>query len=153
MVARPRSIDFEGDPASYDFGPDGGFGGGVSTVIANPDSSGINTTAQVVQMQKFADQDFGGSTLAFPQGFDWSQGEIIRMKVWSQRSVPVLMKLEGLDQERSDDHDGGSTWQELCYDFTGTTGGAPVTGISLFFDLGVVGDAGRRSGQLDLLLR
>ena len=49
------SVDFEGDPAQYDFGPDGGFGGGVSTVIANPDPSGINTTAQVVQMQKFAD--------------------------------------------------------------------------------------------------
>ncbi len=138
----PTTVDFEGDPAQFDFGPDGGFGGGVSTVIANPDPNGLNTSAQVVRMEKFAGAVFGGSTLALPAGIDWSQGETVTMKVWSQRLVPVLFKLEGLNQERSDNHDGGSQWQELCYDFTGATAVAPVTGITVIFDLGVAGDAG-----------
>ncbi len=135
------SFDFEGDPAAFDFGPDAGFGGGVSTVIANPDPSGINTSAQVVQMQKFEGEVFGGSTLALPEGVDFSQGAAFRMKVWSARTVPVLFKLEGLNQERSENHDGGSEWQQLCFDFRGTTDGPPVTGITVIFDLGVVGDA------------
>ena len=33
---------------------DAGFGGGASTVIDNPDPSGINTSVQTAQMQKFA---------------------------------------------------------------------------------------------------
>ena len=138
---RPASVDFEGDAAQFDFGADGGFGGGVSTVIANPVPGGINTSAQVVRMQKFAGEIYGGSTLAMPAGVDWSQGETFTMKVWSRRSVPVLFKLDGLEQERSRDHDGGSIWQELCFDFSGATTGAAVTGITVIFDLGVAGDA------------
>jgi hypothetical protein len=113
----------------------------VSTVIANPVPGGINTSAQVVRMQKFAGEVFGGSTLALPAGVDWSQGETFTMKVWSRRSVPVRFKLESNIEERDDTHDGGSQWQELCFDFTGTIGGAALTGISIFFDLGVAGDA------------
>ena len=137
-VDTTTSVDFEGDAGSFSFD---NFGGGESTVIANPDPSGINTSGQVVQMTRTSESDFGGSTLALPEGIDWSQGEIFRMKVWSQRSVPVLFKVEGTPPaERSDDHDGGSVWQELCFDFTGDNAGPPVTGISVFFDLGAVGD-------------
>ena len=67
-------VDFEDDPASYDFGPDAGFGGGASTVIANPDQSGLNTTAQTAQMQKFAAEAFGGSTLNLGGNVDFSPG-------------------------------------------------------------------------------
>ncbi len=63
------------------------------------------------------------------------------MKVWSKRTVPVLFKLEGLNQERDADHDGGSQWQQLCFDFTGATAGPAVTGITVIFDLGVAGNA------------
>ena len=129
------SVNFEGDPGSYSFD---NFGGGVSTVIANPDQSGINTSGQVVQMTRTSESNFGGSTLALPAGVDWSQGDIFRMNVWSPRPVPVLFKIEGSPPaERSDDHEGGGSWQELCFDFTGENAGAPVTGISIFFDLGV----------------
>ncbi|WP_405233125.1 carbohydrate binding domain-containing protein, partial [Lentisalinibacter salinarum] len=137
-VDTTTSVDFEGDTTSLSFD---NFGGGESTVIANPDPSGINTSGQVVQMTKTSASDFGGSTLALPEGVDWSQGEIFRMKVWSQREVPVLFKVEGTPAvERDDTHDGGSVWQELCFDFTGDNAGPPVTGISIFFDLGAVGD-------------
>ncbi|MEM7610691.1 MAG: hypothetical protein AAF270_03365 [Pseudomonadota bacterium] len=134
-------VDFEADPASYNFGMDGGFGGGASDVIANPDQSGLNTTAQTARMQKFAGEVFGGSTLSLGSNVDFSAGEAFRVKVWSPRVVPVLFKFEGLDRERSLDHSGGSTWQELCFDFTGDTSGNPSSAITFIFDIGVNGDA------------
>jgi len=39
------------------------FNGGATTVIENPDQSGINTSDLVAQMQKFPDQPFGGTLL------------------------------------------------------------------------------------------
>ncbi len=57
----PPPEDFEGDPASYTFAD---FEGGVGSVVANPAPGGINPSAQVGQMQKFAGADFAGSTLA-----------------------------------------------------------------------------------------
>jgi len=73
---------------------------------------------------------------------DWTKGTAFTMKVWSPREVPVLFKLEGLNQERSDTQTGSSSWEELCYDFAGSTDGAPATAITFIFDLGTVGDAG-----------
>ena len=144
-VDTTTSVDFEGDAGSFIFD---NFGGGVSTVITNPDQGGINTSGQVVQMTRTSESDFGGSTLALSDGVDWSQGEIFRMKVWSQRTVPVLFKVEGTPSaELSDTHDGGSLWQELCFDFTGNNAGPPVTGISVFFDLGTVGDFENNPGD------
>ena len=67
-------VDFEDDPTSYNFGPIGGFGGGASDVIVNPDQSGLNTTAQTARMQKFNDQPFGGSTLQLGGDVDFSGG-------------------------------------------------------------------------------
>jgi hypothetical protein len=132
-------IDFEDACGPYVFSD---FAGGVATVVDNPDSSGINTTAKVAQMQKFAGEVFGGSTLALDGIVDWTKGTAFTMKVWASREVPVLFKLEGLNQERSADQTGSSSWEELCYDFTGSTGGADATAITFIFDLGVNGDAG-----------
>ena len=135
------AIDFEDACGPYTWD---NFAGGVSTVIDNPDSSGINMTAKVAQMQKFAGEVFGGSTLFLADlggPVDWTKGTAFTMKVWSSREVPVLFKLEGLNQERSDTQTGSSSWEELCYDFTGTTGGADATAITFIFDLGVNGDA------------
>ncbi len=109
-------------------------------MIDNPQSTGINTSATVAQMQKFAGEVFGGSTLTLNGEVDFSESSTFTMKVFASRSVEVLFKLEGLNVERSVTHTG-SGWEELSFDFTGDTG-ADVTAISLFFDLGTVGDAG-----------
>jgi hypothetical protein len=131
-------VDFERDAASYDFED---FAGGVAAVIANPGSGGINTSDQVARMQKFAGEVFGGSTLSVGSNVDFGLGAAFRMKVWSRRTVPVLFKFEGLNQERSASHSGGSAWQQLCFDFTGSTSGPPTSAITLIFDLGVNGNA------------
>ena len=134
-------VDFEGDPANLDFGMGGGFGGGVSTVIANPDISGINMSGQVVKMQKFAGEVFGGSTLALGSDIEFAEGEAFTVKIWASRAVPVLFKLEGLKTERSMTHTGSGMWEELCFDFTADTAGAASNAITFIFDLRVNGDA------------
>ncbi|MFU8820942.1 MAG: hypothetical protein ACNA8G_05230, partial [Gammaproteobacteria bacterium] len=141
-------VDFEAAPASYDFGVDAGFGGGVATVIANPDQSGLNATAQTARMQKFADQPFGGATLSLSGDVDFTSGTAFRMKVWASRSVPVTFKFEdavtGLPEagiEEVVSHSGSGAWEELCFDFTGATAGFRTNKITFIFDNGVVGDA------------
>ncbi|MDG1835424.1 MAG: hypothetical protein P8J22_07990, partial [Pseudomonadales bacterium] len=135
-VPTSGGADFEPAGAPYNFT---NFGGGVVTVIDNPQITGINTSTTVAQMQKFDQEVFGGSTLTLNNAVDFSAGSVITMKVFASRSVEVLFKLEGLNQEEKVIH-GGSGWEELSFDFTGKTG-AGVTQVSIFFDLGTLGDA------------
>ncbi|MDH3588427.1 MAG: glycoside hydrolase family 16 protein [Gammaproteobacteria bacterium] len=136
----PPPTDFEDAGGPYMFTD---FGGAVTAVVDNPDATGINTSTKVGQMQKFATggQVFAGSTLDLGGAVDFSRGEVYTMKVRAQRKVPVRFKLEGVGQERDATHSGSGTWEELCFDFTGSTSGADVMAISLFFDFGVVGAA------------
>ncbi len=134
-------VDFEGDAAQYNFGAEGGFGGGVSTVVANPAPGGINTSAQTARMQKFAGEVFAGSTLSLGGNVDFAQGAAFKLKVRATRAVPLLFKFEGLNQERTASHSGSGNWEELCFDFTGSTAGPPSNAITFIFDLGVAGDA------------
>ncbi|MGB5586653.1 MAG: glycoside hydrolase family 16 protein, partial [Gammaproteobacteria bacterium] len=131
--------DFEQLPETYDFGVDGGFGGGAAQVIANPVTDGNNTSNQVARMLKFNDQPFGGATLALSSTLVVPSGSSFTMKVWSPRVVDVLFKLEGgPDAETTVTH-GGSGWETLTFDFTGISGS--FTGITFIFDNGTNGDA------------
>ena len=121
------------------------FEGGDAAIIDNPDASGLNMSDRVARMLKFevvGGGTFGGTQLALTNGIDFTAGEAFTMKVWSSRQVPVLFKFEGLNQERSLDHSGSGTWEEICYDFTGTTAGPAATGLTVIFDLTVMGNAG-----------
>ena len=133
-----QGFDFEDecDPVAFE-----DFGGGATSVIDNPDPSGINRTPRVVQMQKFDGEVFGGSSVPLSSPVDWSQGTSFTMRAWAARAVDVLFKLEGLEQERTVVHDGGSRWQETCFEFEGFTEGNDATGLTIIFDLVVVGKA------------
>jgi beta-glucanase (GH16 family) len=130
------TIDFENAAPSYSFI---NFDGGVSSIVANPYVTSINTSAQVVQMQKFTGQVWGGSVFNLDNPVIVPQGTVFRLKVWSEREVSVLFKLEGMNVERTIYH-GGNGWQELPFDF-GSDSGIDVTQITLFFDIGTIGDA------------
>ncbi|KPK51491.1 MAG: hypothetical protein AMJ59_27935, partial [Gammaproteobacteria bacterium SG8_31] len=132
------TINFEDGCGPYTFVD---FAGGVTAIVRNPDSSGLNTSDKVARMEKFAGEVFGGSTLEPPERVDFARGEAFKMKVWASRSVPVLFKMEGLDRERSVSHSGSGNWEELCFSFVGDTAGDPVTGFTIIFDLGVNGGA------------
>ena len=68
-----------------------------------------------------------------------ADGDSYLMKVRAQREVPVTLRLEPLNVERVASHSGSGTWEQLCFDFTGVAGN--VTGVTVIFDKGVVGDA------------
>jgi hypothetical protein len=129
--------DFEGAIESYAFGD---FAGGAASVIANPDMSGINTSAQVGQMVKFAGEIYGGSTFTLASPVDIPVNAVITMKVWSPRAVAVLFKLEGGPLGEITATHSGSGWEELTFDFTGISG-TGNTGVTLIFDNGTAGDA------------
>ena len=134
-------IDFESTTLTY---PWTDFGGVVATVIDNPQSSGINTSAKVGQMVKSAGEVFGGSTLALGGAIDFGANNGFKMKVFANRTgAPVLFKLEGpgAPAEISATTTVANQWEELTFNFTGLTGGV-FNKITLIYDLGVVGDGG-----------
>ena len=125
------------------------FNGGATTIIDNPDKSGINGSDSVAQMQKFADEVFGGTRFDLAEPIDFANGEAYKVKVWASRQVPVFFKLEETDnpgggRTLSVEHTGSGMWEELCYDFTGQTASIPnppVLAVTIIFDLGVLGQA------------
>ena len=127
------------------------FNGGATTIIDNPDPSGINQSDKVAQMQKFPDEVFGGTRfdpLEVP--VDYSAGEVFKVKVWSPRPVRVLFKIEetnngtlGVAKEVS--HSGSGAWEELCFDFTGQT--VNTIGLTIIFDNGDLGLADTQPGN------
>lgn len=140
-VARPEiPINFEDAELTYEWSD---FGGGVATVVENPDQSGINTSATIGQMVKFEGEVFGGSTLQLGGAIDFGENTVIAMKTWANRvGAPVLLKLEGpAPVEMSVNTTVANEWEELLFDFSGLTGGV-YTAITIIYDLGTVGDGG-----------
>ncbi|QSE97438.1 immunoglobulin-like domain-containing protein [Fulvivirga lutea] len=131
-------VDFEDAGGPYTLN---NFNGGASTIEDNPDASGINTSAKVVQMQKFPDQNFGGTTLVLDGNIDYTAGQVFKMKVWASREVPVTFKLEQPNIERVVSHSGSGTWEELTFDFSAESGLVATNAITLIFDNGVMGAA------------
>ncbi len=117
------------------------FNGGATTIIENPDKSGINTSDNVAQMQKFMDEVFGGTKLTYSDPIDFSQGESFNIKVWSPRSVEVLFKTDESNIERFFTHTGGSEWQQFCVTFDGAAAGISNPSLTIIFDLGTQGQA------------
>jgi hypothetical protein len=117
-----------------------GFDGGIATVVSNPQADAINASANVGSMHKYLGRTWGGIILNLDGAVDFTGTSVFTMKVWSARPVPVLLKLEGLNVERTAVHKGMGAWQELSFDFTGETG-SQVTALTIIFDNGTMGNA------------
>lgn len=120
------------------------FDGGAASVIDNPQSSGINTSAKVVQMIKNAGQVWAGSKLALASTVDFTTNQVFTMKVYSPRvGVPVLFKLENTDGsvfvEKTVNTTVANTWETLSFDFSGSTSGV-FNGLVFIFQNGTAGD-------------
>jgi hypothetical protein len=143
VVDTPASItDFEAAPETYTFGD---FEGGAAVVIANPDATSINTSGQVGQMTKSAGKTYGGSTLTLDTPAAIPANTIVTMKVWASRAVPVLVKFDDMNAERTANHTG-TGWELLDFDFSGATSDSE-TKLTLIFDNGVMGDAENNSAD------
>ena len=137
-------IDFESFTVNYAFQD---FGGATSTVIDNPDASGINTSARVAQFIKGAGSEtWAGSLLTLENPIDFSVEKLFKVKVWSPKSGAIVkLKVENLDNgDISYEVDALTTttdeWEELQFDFTGIDMNNEYQKVVIFFDFDVVGD-------------
>ena len=132
-------VSFDNSSLTYTwsgFG-DPGFGPIPTAIIANPDPSGINITANVLEIEKPAgSQVWAGASMALDNPIDFANnGTTLTIKVWSPRAgVPILFKTE--DPSSPPDGNGNPSvfaeviatttkaneWEELSFDMTSFPG-------------------------------
>ena len=116
------------------------FGGGVGSVVANPDTTG-NTSGAVLKYVKNSGEVYGGLTLTLDAAVDLSVSQVVTAKVWSSSAKDLLLKFDGTNVEKTVTTAGGSAWETLTFDFTGTTFAAGAdTKITLIAQNGTAGD-------------
>ena len=136
-------LTFESATLNYNFI---NFDGGNSTVINNPQVSGINTSAKVVRMVKNAGQPWGGSVLPLSAPIDFSANKVFRMKVFSPRvGAKVLLKVENatnsaISYEKEVSTTVANAWEDLVFDYTAINTSNQYHNIVLIFELGTMGD-------------
>ncbi|MDQ2178680.1 hypothetical protein [Marinifilum sp. D714] len=137
-------IDFESFTINYAFE---NFGGTTSSVIDNPDASGINTSAKVAQSNKSAGAEiWAGSFLTLENPIDFSSNTEFRVKVWSPKvGATVKLKVENLtDGNIGFEVDATTTvaneWEELTFDFSAIDQANEYQKVVIFFDFGNNGD-------------
>jgi len=102
------------------------------TLIPNPDPSGINTSATVVQFVRDKDGvPWGGFWSALPVPVDVTTNKYVHVKVWKPRVSPIKFKLEGgdagtLEAAAMNEQVLTGTWQDMVFDFSSKTGTYPV---------------------------
>lgn len=139
------NIDFECQYIDYQVT---GFGGDVTDVSSNPNSSGINTSATVARSIKtVGSQTWAGNFMTLDDPIDFTQGQIFKLKVYSPKAgISVLLKLEnltnqGIANEISAPIGAANTWQELTFDFSTTNASTKsLQKVVVFFDFGTSGD-------------
>ena len=144
-------IDFESMTITYTWN---NFDGGGTTVIPNPQVSGINTSATVGQMIKSPGQVWGGSIIEMTNPIDFTTNKIFNMKVYSPvAGARVLLKVEnstngGIFFEKEDTSTVANAWEELTFDFTAINTANSYQKIVLIWELGVMGDGTANSTYL-----
>ena len=137
-------IDFEDSTLNYSFVD---FGNAQSTVIPNPDASGVNTSSTVGQSLKFNGAEvWAGSFLTIDEPVDFSSLNNIAVDVWtSDVGEVVKLKLENsANPDINTEVDMTTTinqgWETLIYDFSASDLSQNYDRIVIFFDFGNVGD-------------
>jgi hypothetical protein len=136
-------ITFESPTLNYSFTD---FAGGNTTVIANPQVSGINTSSKVCRMIKFADQVYGGSVKSLGNAIDFSVKKTIKMKVFSPRvGAKVLFKVEDKNNsgnffEREVVTTVANAWEELTFNYSAISTTISYHNIVIIFDNGIMGN-------------
>ncbi|WP_417355258.1 hypothetical protein [Flavobacterium sp.] len=136
-------IEFENNTLNYAFGD---FGNATTSVVENPDPSGINISAMVGQQVKNAGAEvWAGTSLPLDAPIDFTSLNQIKVKVWSPiAGATVKFKLENLDNadinyEVDQVTTVSNEWEELTYDFSEISLDNEYGRIVLFFNFGVNG--------------
>ncbi|MFM8806968.1 MAG: hypothetical protein ACKOD1_06345 [Sphingomonadales bacterium] len=139
-VAIPLNFEY---PVTYGWFD---FDGGNVTVINNPQSGGINTSAKVARMIKNPGQPWGGSFLTLSQPINFSISRTFKMKVFSPRAgARVLLKVEnssnpGQNFEREVATTVAAGWEELTFDYSAINTSNVYDRVVVIFELGTPGD-------------
>ena len=133
--------DFEGTAPTFTV-----FGNIAATeVIANPDTSGINTSENVAKLTKTAGSEvWAGTFFETSTPLDFNNYSKISVKTWSPKTgAQVKLKLENVDASITHEVDMNTTvsnsWEEILYDFSAAPA-ADYVRVVVFFDFGNAGD-------------
>jgi len=100
------------------------FGNSTVAYIGNPDQSGINTSATVLETVH-GNEPWAGFFINMEEAFDFSSDNTITLKVWAPVTGPFRMKLEEQANANSfvevdAEVTQANTWQEISFDFSGS---------------------------------
>ena len=119
--------------ASYDNGFDS------LTVIANPDKTGINTSANVGQYHKPPHQSYDALVADYANPFNLSVNNFVYAKVWAPIPGIIKAKVEGgpkaLEVDVNITAANTKKWVQLAYDFSAAAGNGNNR-LVFFFDAG-----------------
>jgi hypothetical protein len=147
--AQSLPLDFESTTTSYPFTD---FDGGVATKIANPQISGINTSATVMQLVKGVGAVWAGSKITLSAPVDMTSNRIFKVKVFSPvAGIKLLLKFEGAGssyQKLSSPIQTANVWEELTFDFSADAVNNLNDQIVFMFNFGTEGDGSPNSTYL-----
>lgn len=120
------------------------FGSAGIAIIANPDSSGANTTANVAQFTKPSGAETWAGVTLDTDVLDLTNYSSISLKSWSPKvGAVVRVKIETADPNIFYEVDATTSvtnsWEQLSYDFSGAPAGDYVK-VIVFYDFGNGGD-------------
>lgn len=137
-------VTFESFVINYAFSD---FGNAISSVIDNPDATGINTSLKVGKTQKMGGAEtWAGSFLTLENPINFSTNKTFKVKVWSPKSgATVKLKVENLTNgDINKEVDAVTTvsnqWEELSFDFSAIDMANEYQKVVIFFDFGNAGD-------------
>ena len=136
-------LDFESPTVNYAFTD---FAGGATTKIANPQSSGINTSANVAKMVKGTGEVYGGSFITLSAPINFSVNKTFKVKVFSPRvGAKLLLKVEnstsgGINFEKEVLSTVANTWEDLTFDYSAISTTNQYDRLVFIFDNGTKGD-------------
>jgi len=134
-------ITFENATLNYQFSD---FGNAATSMVANPDISGINLSAHVAKSIKTPGAEvWAGTTMVLDSQINFTATQNkFRVKVWSPAvGVTVKFKIENLNDANTNfEVDQVTTvansWQYLTYDFSGVDMSKSYSKAILFFNFG-----------------
>lgn len=123
------------------------FGDATAQVIANPDASGLNTSAMVGEFVKVnGAQTWAGTTMVLPEPIALQSDSKFEVLVWSpKQGANILFKLEnGSDSGKFFEIQVPTTtsnaWELMEFDLSGINLDNSYSKVILFFDFGTPGD-------------
>ncbi|NND87677.1 MAG: hypothetical protein HKM28_00350 [Flavobacteriaceae bacterium] len=136
-------IDFESTTIEYSFID---FGGAATSVAANPDPSGENTSDNVAELFKEVGAEvWAGTVIELGAPIDFTTFQGFSLKSYSpQAGVTIKLKIENAnDNMIAAEVDAVTTvtdeWETLFFDFTGTDFTQEYSKIIVFYDFGNIG--------------